>query len=575
MPKVNLKDFKQKTTKIPLTIENLDKTNFLTKSNIQILNMIENDDIARIYMIGGKSTSKTYLTQIYTLMKMEQDPRINAYGFRKYKYNASDNLGSYASKAHIALRNADFDIKDYQKSTTGFYRLNASKKFMYKNQSIDFGSLENVDATSGGAPSNGGYYGVIIYDEPVVKDDANNPAKIPTKSKWNELVQDIIRNNLDRHNDPNNPKERTIEFYTMNDWGNHPLTLKCMEIIPIDDFINYIFDGYSLHDLTSPQLLNSLMPIDTTTNTITHTDFVKKLISNHTMMKIHTSKEDNEKELWVRRTKFSNPTNLVPKKLNQILLQTRKSLLNEDFNALSIILGLRHEGEIDENMLVYHIPDFNNVSGYQDFIDEGFKHIGEVVYSWDIDLRKNSQLTLTPSIEFIKKGIFENESRIMIDKQIEVKTHGLDSEGKINDLYIKQMVEIMTNHHENLVHEVRQRPEQSSIAVDEINQMYIREIMDIIQPYYLDYGRPFKKHGAYSLIERQKFTHFGFLNKVLFNHIENEALEQDFRVCQRSDYQKEERKTSGTTNYLDRIDSFENSIINHFGLIWNAERKEK
>ncbi len=50
-------------------------------------------------------------------------------------------------------------------------------------------------------------------------------------------------------------------------------------------------------------------------------------------------------------------------------------------------------------------------------------------------------------------------------------------------------------------------------------------------------------------------------------HHKNKLLVNDMEICVKSDRDRPERKTSGKTNYLDRIDSFENAFIPFIGLI--------
>lgn len=59
----------------------------------------------------------------------------------------------------------------------------------------------------------------------------------------------------------------------------------------------------------------------------------------------------------------------------------------------------------------------------------------------------------------------------------------------------------------------------------------------------------------------------GFDNKSIYMHPKNKALKMDFEKCIKRDKNDPRRKTTGTTNYLDRIDSMENGVIPFAGII--------
>ncbi len=61
----------------------------------------------------------------------------------------------------------------------------------------------------------------------------------------------------------------------------------------------------------------------------------------------------------------------------------------------------------------------------------------------------------------------------------------------------------------------------------------------------------------FDIYNRQNAMVSGFESQVVHNHPKNKALEQDMKVCLKRDIKDVRRKTSGATNYLDRIDSAE------------------
>lgn len=55
---------------------------------------------------------------------------------------------------------------------------------MFKNQTFQFGALDNASgSTDGGGPANGGYFGLITIDEPVVEADVDNTSAIPSDAE--------------------------------------------------------------------------------------------------------------------------------------------------------------------------------------------------------------------------------------------------------------------------------------------------------------------------------------------------------------------------------------------------------
>ncbi|MGL4336304.1 MAG: hypothetical protein ACRCXT_09820 [Paraclostridium sp.] len=146
-------------------------------------------------IIGGKNTGKSIIPIYNVISRMEDELYYNAMAFRKYKEQSSTKLGN-AIQAMVTIRKQSGENfkYEYERNQSRFYR-KVHKTALTKNQAIVFGSLEDISASTDGAdPANAGYYGDIIFDEPVVKEDITNPDKIPSAEEFNEQLAIIFDN---------------------------------------------------------------------------------------------------------------------------------------------------------------------------------------------------------------------------------------------------------------------------------------------------------------------------------------------------------------------------------------------
>ncbi len=352
---------------------------------------------------------------------------------------------------------------------------------------------------------------------------------------------------------------------TFNEWGDHPITIEANAIYPIKDFMDWNF-GMDVYDLLgNSRLIDELFGDE---------EWVKEFIKRNIKAKYHKDSDT----LVCRSTKFTKPTNRTNENSRRKILNSIiRDLKGSNMNGLAISMGYRHIGENDPNMLSYDIRDFNNEYTREDFEKKGFTPY-KINFSWDIDTRKGAKLTLTPAILYWKKQFSINNMeiankniyKILIDEQIEIPTTGSGKYGEKNDLYVNMICKVMEKYYSKL----KIKPKKVSYSVDDKRKWFLNEVRKKRIAWINGY-RTFRQHGEDGIIQRQQMTKIGFDNKIVYNHPKNKQLENDIRNCQRAEISNEKRKTSGLTNYLDRIDSMENGIIEYKNIIWQSNKKRK
>ena len=274
--------------------------------------------------------------------------------------------------------------------------------------------------------------------------------------------------------------------------------------------------------------------------------------------------------LYARMTKFANPNNQDQEKAKQILQDIKMSIFLKNKNALCMLLGLEHKPDINKDMLVYNIKDFNNITK-DELQKDKWEPMG-IAYSVDIDTSR--VLTITPAIKYRKVenniGYWKVSFRIFIDKQIEIPAYGTGIYGELNEKYVELISKKIKEHYiANNFMKIKLKTKH--LAVDDKRKWYLLQLSRSLGSFLTTFDT-FWQHGDYNIIARQDWTQLGFENKVLFLHPENKALEDDFKTCLKDDIQSPKRKTTGNTNYLDRIDSMENSFLPFVGVIINSRK---
>ncbi|MGL4335967.1 MAG: hypothetical protein ACRCXT_05455 [Paraclostridium sp.] len=163
----------------------------LTESKLQILN----HPAKKKLIVGAKGTGKSIIPIYNTIQRMESELYYNAMAFRKFKDQSSNKLGNAITAMVTKLKQSGQQLKyDYERNQNRIYR-KVNKTKLYSNQSITFGSLEDISTSTDGAdPANAGYYGDIIFDEPVVREDVQGADSIPTLEEFNEQLEIIYDN---------------------------------------------------------------------------------------------------------------------------------------------------------------------------------------------------------------------------------------------------------------------------------------------------------------------------------------------------------------------------------------------
>ena len=559
----------QKTPKkeyFKLNWANIKKKKVLSKAKIDIALHPAKTKI----IIGAKGTGKTIIPMVKGLIEYESDQYFNMFGFRKHKEQATNKLSSFFFQTYNILKMHDFEFKlnyELRSQQAAIFRIYHYRN-MNLNQVFKFGSLDNASgSTDGGAPGNGGYYGIIIDDEPVIEKDAGDPKKIPSKDAWDK-DQSIIVDNLDRFNDNFSDITKrdvgTETYHLMNNWGLHPLIVLANEIFPEDTFMNYVL-GMTMEELFS-------LTEEEVKALFKNKEFLNRLMRNNTLS-VESKKIDT---LITRMTKFANPNNWKPEKAAKLLKRIENSVLMKNQQQLTILLGTLSIPEIDKEMLVFNIKDFN-LKTLEEFLEEGFE-ISKVNYSWDIDTSR--VLTLTPTYVLNKKRAVGGFGRPIVNKpieiiywdtQIELVAYGTGEIGELNDLYIKQMIRVMDKHWKKVLkNDIKIK---AIVSVDDKRKWFLNELYKQ-KKYYMGLFRTFEQHGDADIEHRQDAMKVGLQNKSLWISPKNQNLIQDIKVCVKRDLNDSRRKTSGNTNYLDRLDSAENGFWPFVPIIWKRQRMQ-
>lgn len=127
--------------------------------------------------------------------------------------------------------------------------------------------------------------------------------------------------------------------------------------------------------------------------------------------------------------------------------------------------------------------------------------------------------------------------------------------------YAKNMLSVMEDHmKENKVDDPFIK---KYLVVDALRVSFLREFDRMIADNILDstlfsiMDKAFKTGALFSIAERQNKTILGITNGTLYFHPDNTALITDMKKCVKAEKYSPERKTTSSTNYLDRIDSME------------------
>lgn len=558
----------------PLSLDFIRKYNILEPEKIKIIQ----SKMSKKILIGAKRSGKTIVAEVDTLITMEQNPLAHAYGERKYKELASTRLGQYFQSAVSLVEHYGYKTRyEYEQKRNRTYAL-YNKKSMAKNSFMEYGSLDSPESTDGMITSNLGFFGRRIVDEPILKEDMLDPEKIPTQEAWDEL-EERVTDNLERANQnykamfPDKAAEADfITYYLMNDYGKHPLSNLAHQYQPQDKLLQYVI-GYSLDELLgNAELINKLCKYDSSNGeTIMDSVWGKSWLERHTYI-TEIPKEDL---LIARMTKFANPLERDPEYAIGYLKKIARGFITRNFRLLAINAGLQFKPEIKSDTLVYNINNFNK-SSLKELIKEGYKPT-KLSIGFDIDTSRI--LTLAPVFKMTKYNvdIFNKTPKktevILIDKVLDIPPVPMDEMGRSHDLNAKLISQVIKKY---LLKNEKYFSELKSItlSIDDNRKHYNGLMKDNLDGFVSHITNPIKQ-GHYDIIERQDLLENGIKNKVIFIDSKNNLLIDDIKECVKADVQSPKRKTSGNTNYLDRIDSVEYGLYPFVGIIQKSKNKKR
>lgn len=561
--KLNVKDSLKKNIFVPLSTEFLRRNNILEPEKIDIIE----HPAKRKYWIGAKNSGKTIASIIDTIIFHENNVKGSSFAGRKYAYSAAEKMGGYFARALKLLREYGYNPRYQYEQKRNRYYSKKSNKDMKENSYQQYFSLEDISATDGSAPENLGFYGVFCIDEPIHKDDVNNPDKIPSPEQWESDLEQL-RSNLERYNaaflnlHPNIKEIKTKEWYTMNDWGNHPLSVYIHSVFPQSAFVKQI-TGYTLEELlNNSELIKKLCKSrdEEDPNNLVDSEWGDIWIKNHTFSVYDFDPANDKDDLIIRSTKFGNPDERVYSKANSSLKKIAKGLIEGNWSILAHYAGLQYTPRISNELLVYNINNFNETT-MEELNKEGW-YATKLSYGVDIDTSR--VFTITPAYEMRKDtrlitGSFKSIKAVFIDKQMEIAAMGTGEFGELNELSAKQISLRIKKHFLEALKNplINETLEKTYCVVDDNRKHYLNDIKKFLPSYMVENFLPAVKQGHYEIIDRQDYFEESFKQKKMFLHKDNKMLKNDILNCVKSSPNASVRTTAGTINYLDRLDSAE------------------
>lgn len=569
MATLNIKDHISNEYWKPITTAFLREHNILEEEKIQI---IEHPASTK-KIIGAKMSGKTIVAKADEFIFMENNPLGCTLDGRKQKDQASEKLGGYFHRfIKMCIQMGYKPRYNYEKKRLRTYSLK-DKRNMMNNSYQQYFSLEDVDGTDGMAPENLGFYGRMHIDEPIIRADMLNPDKIPDKEKF-KADMDQIDSNIARFTDDfvkyyGKTPPGLVKWFTMNDWGKHPMTVAFNDKFPQTRFIKHI-TGHELDTLLyNKELIIKLTKPRTENGNILDSEWADLWLKNHTLS-VYDEEED---ELLVRMTIFANPNKRNEKRVlgsankkgtKFYLEKIAEGFLKGNWRLLAFYSGLQFEAQPESDLLVYNINSFNETT-LQSLIKEQWIPL-KLSYGIDIDTTRVNTITPTWYLEKHTRafgGKWKKTKALFIDKQIELKAMGNGDFGEMHEIYAKQMALMIKKHFlKSLkIKEVDFNLEKTFCVVDDNRKHYIKELKNTnMLNGYIETFMGAVKQGHYEIIERQDYVETSYAKGILHTHKANKPLMDDFKSCVKASPNITTRTTAGTINYLDRIDSAEYSL---------------
>lgn len=569
MGKLNLKAHLKETKNekfVPLSTEWLRQVQMLDPVKIDLIELMTTGNYEILEIIGGKGSGKTIIAELILLWSQENHPKASNFAGRKYKDQATQQLGDYFARTlNLVGLNGYKTRYPYERKRNRFYALK-SPRDMFQNSYQQYFSIDEIGSTDGSAPANFGYYEFAYIDEPIVKDDMLNPDKIPTKQKWESDI-DQLKSNLKRYNEEfakySKAKKVPITkfIYTMNDWGKHPLTEDFNKEFSQDQFIKAI-TGYEMKQLMgNKELLLKLMKYDENDDdaSILDSEWGKMWLRTHTLY----IKNEIRKSIRCRMTIFANPDERKPETAKESLYKIAVGFLTENMALLAHYSGLQYNAQPDSDLLVYNVQNFNETT-FPKLLKEGWVP-KELSFGLDLDTSRVN--TLTPAFKMEQhirqlNNTFLKREIVFVDKIIELPANGSGAFGEMHELTAKQIALTIKKY----VLEKAKNPifaenvDKTYLIIDDNRKHYVHLLKQNVPAGYISHFDSAIKQGHYDIINRQDIVETSFHQKKLLIDIENEPLKLDIKACVKASPNIAVRTTAGSINYLDRIDSMEYAI---------------
>lgn len=529
---------------------------FITEEKIKILNLPQTKKV----WCGAKESGKTRPVVLRTIGLIEKFSDVYGIGIKKYKHNAVERLSQAMLNVVAELKLSGFHLPNYRKTATKLERRFFSNQINFKNQTVEFQSLEDINGLAGIEAPNLGRFEIVHIEEPVEKNDS----KIPTKKRFWEDIE-VIERSVNRSNVRNAQKNKTsvtspIYHFTLNAWDDHPLITEMEEVFPEDEFLNECL-GVDDWKKLDPDFVNKNWE-----------KLKQNLINNNTSVRI-----DKFKDIaWIRLTRFANPNwnksvdvfnekraMTKEKQFENFWNKLKNALLEKNFSYLTIHLGLKNQDQEDNKTYVLDNVEIENVT--KRIKQEKWEIIGSS-FGWDIDLRR--KFILTPIVLAKNFQNFKEVFKIFVFPQKSFSAKG-DRSGTAIPFYkekLKQFTKEALNETTSLEMYANEGLEFAKhLYVDDDYGLWISEFEDFWN--LLNVSKA-KKHGTYSIIDRQNILNILFNRSLIVIDEQNKNLLTNLAKSSIKDGTNKRDESSTKEQLYDSINSLEYSIYPFKHIIW-------
>lgn len=517
-----------------------------------------NHPAGEVWAITGKGYGKNRATALAQIAYLENDYSAQGLMLKKYKTNAGQRLHDSVANMVMELKLSGYDIPDYEKGQAETYRM--KKKSKTSNQKIEYASYEDYSSLAGIEAKDLGFYPMVLFDEPVEKDD--KPENMPTDEEWESnmiVLKDSVGRSNDRHASARGRDIAPTKYYfTMNPWDDHPIIKAAEKYFPEEEFFNF---------------------------------FVTDLIANHTMMR-YVKEIDT---LIVRGTKFGNmPINLMErtmkdleikdaddlaekahlidftlpefkkykitlnalerhlkKNIKPLYVLAHNAIMRNDKKNLATILGLKYEQE-DTVKKTYNLENLQTCN--TDLIFKNADDTTSLFMGWDIDQRSGGRFVLTPVALTYKNG----KKNIVIGKQTEVKSIGVGNSGERIPYYGKVLSD-KTLEAYNTYKGITGNFFAPTIAVDDNQKHWVMMLSNNL-PDFKWYPTKFKTKESWRIAKRETWTQTAIDSGALIIDEANRGLISDMGKSYAKQGSEQRFEGGAQADLYDRINSMEYAL---------------